>query len=502
MPINITAVVMFFIFVAITLGITYWASSRSQSRSQFYAASGGLTGWQNGIAFTGEFLSAATILGITALYYAGGFDGLIYAIGALMGWPVILFLLSDKLRAMGKFTLTDVLSYRLKEPSLRVFATVATVVVLLLYMVAQLVGAGALVELLFGIDFFYAVCVIGVLMMIYVIFGGMVATSWVQIIKCCFLLVLGCILAFGVLAKFDFSIGKVLATAVEKHPLGIKILGPISLSSPAAAISAFLTQAVGLAGLPHLIMRFFTVPSVAEARRSANFATALIGLFYILMIVIGFGAVAILTGNPDYVGPTGALRNGVNMAPLYLAHSIGGDLLLGICAAALFATILAVVAGLTLAVAAAVSHDLYAGVIKKGTQTEAQEMRVSRFAAVTFSVVSILLSVAFRHENITFLVVTALSIAASSTFPVLFLTVFWRGTTAAGAVIGGSVGLVGALAAIILGPTVWVPVFGNAAPIFPYQYPTVVTLPLSLVLIVVVSLLSQKSAAAVAPARP
>ncbi len=501
MPINITAVVMFFLFVGLTLVITYWAASRSKSRNQFYAAGGALTGWQNGIAFTGEFLSAATILGITALYFAGGFDGLIYAIGALMGWPVILFLLSDKLRAMGKFTLTDVLSYRLKEPSLRVFATVATVVVLLLYMVAQLVGAGALVELLFGIDFFYAVCVIGVLMMIYVIFGGMVATSWVQIIKCCFLLVLGVILAFGVLAKFDFSIAQVMQTAVSKHPLGPKILGPISLSSPGAAISAFLTQAVGLAGLPHLIMRFFTVPNVVEARRSANFATALIGLFYIMMIVIGFGAIAILTGNPDYAGPNGGLRNGVNMAPLYLAHSIGGDVLLGVCAAALFATILAVVAGLTLAVAAAVSHDLYAGVIKKGTQTEAQEMRVSRIAAVCFSVVSIVLSVAFRHENITFLVVTALSIAASSTFPVLFLAIFWRGLTAAGAVIGGSIGLVGALTAIVLGPTVWVAVLGNATPIFPYQYPTVVTLPVVTALIVVISLLSQKGAAAAAPVR-
>jgi cation/acetate symporter len=311
----------------------------------------------------------------------------------------------------------------------------------------------------------------------------------------------GLILAFGVLAKFDFSIGNVMAAAIAKHPLGPKILGPISLSSPGAAISAFLTQAVGLAGLPHLIMRFFTVPNVVEARRSANFATALIGLFYIIMIVIGFGAIAILTNNPDYAGPNGGLRNGVNMAPLYLAHSIGGDLLLGICAAALFATILAVVAGLTLAVAAAVSHDLYAGVIKKGTQTEAQEMKVSRIAAVAFSVVSILMSVAFRHENITFLVVTALSIAASSTFPVLFLAIFWRGLTAAGAVIGGSIGLVGALTAIVLGPTVWVPVLGNAAPIFPYQYPTVVTLPLAMVLIVVISLLSQKSATAPAPAR-
>ena len=489
---NVAAVAMFLLVVAISLGITHWASKQSRSRSQFYTADSGLSGFKNGAAFTGEFLSAATFLGITGIYFTTGYDGIIYSIGAAMGWPVLVFLLSDKLRTMGRYTLTDVLTYRLKAPSLRIFSAGATVIILILYMVAQLVGAGLLIEFLFGVDFVIALVLIGVLMITYVVFGGMVATTWVQIIKAGFLWVLGLVLAVGVLANFDFSVEKLVLAAVEKHPNGVKIFETSGFTSVWASLSAALTQAVGIAGLPHFIMRFFTVPNVIEARRSAAWATAMISGFYIVLFIIGFGAIALLSGNPEYaVGPS-LLQNGNNMAPLYLAHLLGGDVLLGICAAAVFATILAVVSALTLAVAAAISHDLYGMVIRKGEQTEAEELKVSRIAALAFGLFTITLSVAFKNENITFLVVTSLSIAASSTFPVMFMACFWRPLTAAGALAGGTTGLIIAVTGIILGPTVWVSIFGFDAPIFPYQYPTIISLPIAVVVTVMVSLMGKE----------
>jgi cation/acetate symporter len=489
---NVTAVILFVLFVALSLGITTWAARRSRSRSQFYAAAGSLTGFQNGVAFTGEFLSAATFLGITGIYFTSGYDGLIYAIGAAMGWPVLLFLMADRLRSLGRYTLTDVLADKLKHPSIRIFSATATVITLILYLVAQMVGAGGLIELLFGVDYTWSVAVIGLLMLIYVIFGGMVATSWVQIVKACFLWALGLALAVAVLARFDFNLGKLFSAAVASHPRGEKLLEPIGFNSVAASMSAALTQAVGIAGLPHFIMRFFTVPNVIEARRSASYATGLIGGFYLVMIIIGFGSIAILAANPAYtVGPA-LLRNGNNMAPLYLAQALGGDIFLGITAAAVFATILAVVAGLTLAVAAAISHDVFGTVIRKGQVTEAEELKVSRIAAILFGVTSIALSIVFKNENITFLVVTSLSIAASSTFPLLFLACFWKPLNTAGALAGGIAGLVIAVAGIILGPTVWVAVFGYSAPVFPYQYPTIVGLPVALGVCVIVSLLTAK----------
>lgn len=489
---NVTAVTLFVLFVALSLGITTWAARRSKSRSQFYAAASSLSGFQNGVAFTGEFLSAATFLGITGIYFTFGYDGLIYAIGAAMGWPVLLFLLADRLRAMGKYTLTDVLADKLKAPSIRIFAAVATVITLILYLVAQMVGAGLLIELLFDVDYLVSVVVIGLLMLIYVLFGGMVATSWVQIVKACFLWVLGLALAIAVLIKFDFSIGKLYAAAVAAHPRGEKLLEPVGFPTVGASLSAALTQAVGIAGLPHFIMRFFTVPNVAEARKSAAYATGLIGAFYIVMVIIGFGAIAILANNPEYTTGPALLKNGNNMAPLYLAQALGGDVFLGITAAAVFATILAVVAGLTLAVAASMSHDVFATVIRKGKVTEAEELKVSRWSAIAFGAAAIALSVVFRNENITFLVVTALSIAASSTFPLLFLACFWKPLNSTGALVGGTVGLLTAVAGIILGPTVWVAIFGYPQPIFPYQYPTIVGLPVGLGVTMIVSLMTAK----------
>lgn len=493
---HLGSVLIFVAFAIVSLAITGWAAKKAGARSQFYVAGRSITGLQNGIAISGEFLSASTFMGITGIYFTSGFDGLIYSVGALMGLPMLLFLLSDHLHRLGSYTLSDVLSRSLHEPSLRVFSACATVLVLLLYMVAQLVGAGSLIELLSGISFGWSVTGIAVLMMTYVVFGGMVATTWVQIVKACFLMIIGMVLAYEVLSRFHFNPAELLRTAIARHPLGAKIMGPSSLTTAGAAASAALTQIAGLAGLPHLIMRFFTVPNVSEARRSANYATAIIGGFYILMIIIGYGAIAIVRGdNADLLKPA-LLRHGNNMAPLALAHALGGDLLLGVCAAAIFATILAVVAGLTLAVAASIAHDIYGAVIRQGRQSERQEVNVSRFAAVAFGAISVALSVVFRHENVTFLVVTSMSIAASSTFPVLFLACFWPSLSATGAVYGGTLGLLLAIFGIVLGPTVWVDVMGHSHSIFPYQYPTVVSLPAAFILIIAISIAGRRRATA------
>lgn len=492
---HLDSALVFVAFAVVSLGITAWAAKRAGARSQFYVAGRSITGLQNGIAISGEFLSASTFMGITGIYFASGFDGLVYSVGALMGLPMLLFLLSDHLHRIGSYTLSDVLSRSLHDPALRVFSACATVLVLLLYMVAQLVGAGSLIELLSGVSFAWSVSGVAILMMTYVVFGGMVATTWVQIVKACFLAIMGCALAGAVLNRFHFNPAELLRAAIARHPLGARIMGPSNLTTAGAAASAALTQIAGLAGLPHLIMRFFTVPNAAEARRSANFATAIIGGFYLLMIVIGYGAIAIVGEGGADLSRSALLRHGNNMAPLALAHALGGDLLLGICAAAIFATILAVVAGLTLAVAASIAHDIYGSVIRQGRQTERQEINVSRLAALAFGALSVVLSVVFRHENVTFLVVTSMSIAASSTFPVLFLACFWRSLSAPGAVYGGTTGLLLAILGIVLGPTVWVDVLGHSRAIFPYQYPTIVSLPAAFFSIVAISIAGRRRAA-------
>ena len=471
---------MFCFFVVITLIITYRASHSAKSRGGFYAAGGGISGVQNGFAFAGDYMSASTFLGIAGLYFTTGLDGFIYSVGSVVGWPLLLFLFAERLRTLGRFTLTDVLASRFADRPVRLFSAAATLVVLTFYMISQLVGAGALVELLLGIDFTWSVLTVGGLMIVYVTFGGMVATTWIQIIKAGILLIGGTGLGVLTLAHFDFSLPKMLAQAVDRHPAGDALLAPSTLiSGPVAALSLGLTLVCGPAGLPHIMMRFFTVPDAREARRSVAWATGLIGFFMCVVFVIGYGAVAVLAGDADYVDAKGILKGGSNMASLYLAKSLGGEVFLGFIAAVAFAPNLAVVAGLTLAAAATVSHDIYANVIKSGASDEATEIRVSRIGALIFGAICIALSIAFKSQNITFLVVTAFSVAASATFPVLLLTLFWRGLTMAGAMAGGTTGLVTAIAGIIAGPNVWVAAFGFATPLIPYQYPTVFAMPLA-----------------------
>ncbi|MBV7412980.1 MULTISPECIES: cation acetate symporter [unclassified Aeromonas] len=479
-PLNVPAIVMFVVFVAATLFITYWASKRNRSASDYYAAGGRITGFQNGLAIAGDYMSAASFLGISALVYTSGYDGLIYSIGFLVGWPIILFLIAERLRNLGKYTFADVASYRLKQTSVRSLSASGSLVVVALYLIAQMVGAGKLIELLFGLQYHVAVVLVGILMVLYVLFGGMLATTWVQIIKAVMLLSGASFMAIMVMKSVNFDIGALFSEAVKVHANGAAIMSPGGLvADPISAISLGLALMFGTAGLPHILMRFFTVSDAKEARKSVFYATGFIGYFYILTFIIGFGAILLVSTNPTFKDATGALLGGTNMAAVHLADAVGGSLFLGFISAVAFATILAVVAGLTLAGASAVSHDLYACVIKQGKANETDELRVSKYTTVVLGVVAIGLGILFEKQNIAFMVGLAFSIAASCNFPVLFLSMFWSRLTTRGAVYGGWLGLISAVTLMILGPTVWVKVLGHAQAIFPYEYPALFSMALA-----------------------
>ena len=479
-PVNFTAISMFVLFVVGTLFITYWASKRTKSAKDFYAAGGNITGFQNGLAIAGDYMSAASFLGISALVFASGFDGLIYSIGFLVGWPIILFLIAERLRNLGKYTFADVASYRLKQKPIRSLSAIGSLMVVLIYLIAQMVGAGKLIQLLFGLDYNTAVMGVGLLMILYVTFGGMLATTWVQIIKAVMLLSGATFMAFMVLKIFSFSFEALFVKAVEVHENGIDIMAPGGfISNPIDAISLGLALMFGTAGLPHILMRFFTVSDAKEARKSVFYATGFIGYFYILTFVIGFGAIVLVSTNPEFLDPIGGLLGGNNMSAIHLAKAVGGDIFLGFISAVAFATILAVVSGLTLAGASAVSHDLYANVFKKGKSNEKNEIRVSKITTVILGLIAISLGILFEKQNIAYMVGLAFAIAASTNFPVLFLSMFWRGLTTRGALIGGSLGLFTSVILVVLGPIVWVDIFGNTDPIFPSIYPAIYSISLA-----------------------
>ena len=474
------------------MAITYWAASRTKTAKDFYSAGGGITGFQNGLAIAGDYMSAASFLGISALVYTSGFDGLIYSIGFLVGWPIILFLIAERLRNLGKYTFADVASYRLQQTPIRLLAACGSLVVVALYLIAQMVGAGKLIQLLFGLDYMYAVIMVGVLMILYVTFGGMLATTWVQIIKAVLLLSGATFMAVMVLVAYNFNFGALFQAAVDMHPKHLAIMQPGTLvSDPISAISLGIALMFGTAGLPHILMRFFTVADAKEARKSVFYATGFIGYFYILTFIIGFGAIVLLMNNPAFFqpGPDGTINpltnmmGGTNMAAIHLAKAVGGDLFLGFISAVAFATILAVVSGLTLAGASAVSHDLYASVFRRGRVNEVQEIRVSKMATVALGILAIGLGIAFEQQNIAFMVGLAFAIAASANFPILILSMFWSRLTTRGALIGGFMGLISATVMVILGPTVWESVLGNvkgSAP-FPYDNPAIFSVPLAFI---------------------
>ncbi|ACL62616.1 cation/acetate symporter ActP [Methylobacterium nodulans] len=492
--VNLTAIGLFLAFVVLTLWITWQAAQRTKSADDFYAAGGSITGFQNGLAIAGDAMSAGAFLGLTALVFTSGFDGLIYAIGYTTGMPIVVFLLAERLRKLGRYTFTDVVCARLAEGPVRVFAACASLVVVAFYLIAQMVGAGQLIQLLFGLDYLYAEFVVGVLMICYVMFGGMVATTWVQIIKAGLLLAGATLIVLLVLAAFGFDFGALLARATAVHPKGAAILAPqASAKDPLSALSLGLALMLGTAGLPHILMRFFTVPDARAARVSVFWAATFMNYFYALVFVLGFGAMTLTAGDPAYIDAAGALRGGGNMAAIHLSHAVGGNAMMGFISAVAFATILAVVSGLTLAGASAVSHDLYAGVIRRGQLDERSEVRISRMATFVLGLIAIGLGIAFKGQNVAYMVSLAFAVACSSTFPVLLLALYWRGLTTAGAVAGGTVGLLSALGLTLLGPAVWVKVLGNPAPVFAMDPPTLVTLPLALVTCWLVSRLDRSA---------
>ncbi|MCE9884765.1 cation/acetate symporter ActP [Obesumbacterium proteus] len=471
-PLNIQAIIMFVIFVGATLYITYWASKRTRSRKDYYTAGGNITGLQNGLAMAGDFMSAASFLGISALVYTSGYDGLIYSLGFLVGWPIMLFLVAERLRNLGRYTFADVASYRLKQKPIRTLSACGSLVVVALYLIAQMVGAGKLIELLFGLNYHVAVVLVGVLMVMYVLFGGMLATTWVQIIKAVLLLAGASFMAIMVMKSVGFSFNTLFNQAMEVNPKGPAIMRPGGLvSDPISALSLGLALMFGTAGLPHILMRFFTVSDAKEARKSVFYATGFMGYFYFLTFIIGFGAIVLVGSNPAFKDAAGALIGGTNMAAVHLADAVGGSFFLGFISAVAFATILAVVAGLTLAGASAVSHDLYANVFKQGKATERDELKVSKITVLVLGLVAIGLGILFENQNIAFMVGLAFSIAASCNFPILILSMYWSKLTTRGAMVGGWLGLLTAVILMILGPTIWVKVLGHAAPIYPYEYP-------------------------------
>jgi cation/acetate symporter len=447
---NPVAIMFFLLFVASTLAITYWAAKRTRTTKEFYAAGRSITGFQNGLALAGDYMSAASFLGIAGLVSTKGFDGLIYSVGWLVGWPIIMFLISEPLRNLGKYTFADVVAYRLSQRPIRAAAAAGSLVTVLTYLIAQMVGAGTLVKLMFGLPFELAIIIVGTLMIAYVLFGGMLATTWVQIIKAVLLLGGATLLVFLTLSQFGFSYGNLFAQVQEKYGAGFLEPGGL-ITSPVDAISLGLALMFGTAGLPHILMRFYTVPNAKEARKSVFFATGFIGYFYILTVTIGFGA-AILVGKSVITG----IDKGGNMAAPLLAEVLGGNLFLGFLAAVAFATILAVVAGLTLAGASALSHDLYVGVIRRGVSAEKEEVKVAKIATVALGVTAILLGILFKGQNVAFLVGLAFAIAASANFPALLLSIMWKKITTRGAVASIYTGLALATVLIVLSPTVWV----------------------------------------------
>ena len=503
-PLNWHAIVMFLIFVSITLIITYWAATRTKTATDFYAAGRGITGFQNGMAIAGDFMSAASFLGIAALVYMNGFYGLIFSVGWLVGWPIILFLIAERLRNLGKYTYADVVSFRLKQGPVRTMAAISSLIVVIWYLIGQAVGAGQLLHTLVPqISYRESIVVVGALIIIYVTFGGMKATTWVQIIKAGLLLGGATLMALGVMAHEGFSFAKLFSDAVAIHPKHLDIMKSVvkigAKANPLESISLGLTLMLGTAGLPHILMRFFTVTDSKAARKSVLYGTCFIGFFYILTFIIGFGAIVMVANNPEYVANLSKsvldLKGGANMPAVYLSHAIGGDLFLGFIAAVAFATILAVVSGLTLAGASALSHDIYANVIMKGKASEKQEVWVSKMSVIGLGVLAVLLGFAFEKQNIAYIVGLTFSIAACTNFPILVLSIFWRGLTTRGAVIGGYTGIIGSIGLLIVGPTVWTTILKMGPALFPYDFPTFVVLPLVLVVAYIASVTDKSESA-------
>jgi cation/acetate symporter len=485
------------LFVGVTLAITWWAAKRTHSRDDFYAAGSSLGGVQNGFAIAGDFMSAASFLGVIGLFFMTGYDALYFQLGLTVGWVIVLLVIAERLRNLGRYTFADALSVRFQRGPIRTFAACGTIVVAVPYLLAQMVAAGTLVESLFGLSYAQGVIIVGVLMTLYVSFGGMIATTWVQIVKAGLLLFGGTALCVMVLAHFDFDLGRLATEAVANHPRGVGVMHPgVFFPDMIAVLSLCLAFIGGPAGLPHVLMRFFTVPNAREARRSAGVAMVLVTYFNWIVLIIGLGAMVLLIDHPKFSAGGLKLIGGGNMAAIHLSELLGGDLFLGFISAVAFATILAVVSGITLSAAATVSHDLYANVFRYGRSTEREEIWVSRITTITMGAIGIGLGMLFQNQNVAVLATIPMAIAASANFPVLIMGMYWRGLTTRGAIAGGSAGLAVALILIGLGPNVWVGALGFDKPIFPYAYPTLFSMPTAFLVGWLVSKLDKSARAA------
>ena len=487
---NATAIGFFIVFIIATLAITGWAARRTKTTSEFFAAGSKVTGFQNGLALAGDFMSAASFLGIAGLVASSGFDGLIYSVGWLVGWPVVTFLVAEPLRNLGKYTFADVVAYRMRQTPVRIASAVGGLTVVAFYLIAQMVGAGSLVKLLFGLPYEVAVVAVGIVMLAYVLFGGMIATTWVQIVKAILLLGGASALAVIVLSKFGMSPTRLFAAAAEKY--GPEVLMPGKLvSDPLDTVSLGLALMFGTSGLPHILMRFYTVPNARAARSSVLYATGFIGLFYLITFILGFGA-AVLVGRD----PIKAIDKGGNMAAPLLAEVVGGTAFLGFISAVAFATILAVVAGLTLSGAAALSHDLWVHVVKRGKADEREQLAVARVATVLLAVLAIGLGIVFKGQNVAFMVGLAFAIAASANFPALLLSMTWRRFTTMGAVASMATGTLSAIVLIALSPTIQADILKHDSAPFPLKNPALITMTLSFLAGIIVSLIRPEPDAA------
>jgi cation/acetate symporter len=487
---NAVAMAFFFAFISITLAITFWAAKRTRTTEHFYAAGRTISAGQNGFALAGDYMSAASFLGIAGLVSTTGFDGLIYSTGWLVGWPVVLFLIAEPLRNLGRYTFADVVAIRLRQTPVRIAAALGTLATVTLYLIAQMVGAGGLIRLMFGFSYEHAIILVGIVMIGYVLFGGMIATTWVQIVKAVLLMSGALLLALLVLLRFNMSPAALFAAAAERYGAGVLAPGKL-VSNPLDAISLGMALMFGTAGLPHILMRFYTVPDARAARTSVFVATGLIGLFYLLTFILGFGAMVLI--GPDSIR---AVDKGGNMAAPLLAELLGGTPFLGFIAAVAFATILAVVAGLTLSGAAALSHDLWVSVVRKGHADAGEQLRVARIATLALGIVAVGLGITFKGQNVAFMVSLAFAIAASANFPALVLAIFWRRYTTAGAVTSMATGTLVTLALIYLSPTIQVEILGQGGAWFPLKNPALVTIPLSFLAGILVSLLAPEPDAA------
>lgn len=508
-PVNHVAIYMFVGFVAATLVITYFSARKSSGSSAYFAAGRRITGWQNGLAVAGDYMSAASFLGIAGMIALSGYDGFLYSVGFLVAYLTVLLLVAEPLRNAGKYTMADVLAYRLHPRPVRAVASLSTIVVSTFYMIAQMVGAGGLVKVLLpGITYNVAVCGVGVLMIVYVVFGGMLATTWVQIVKAILLMSGSVLLSVLVMSKFHYSFSEFF-TSLEKitfhkadKEVTVNFLSPgMKFKNPLDFLSLGMALVFGTAGLPHILIRFYTVPDAKTARSSVVWAMVLIGVFYIMTTFFGFGAASVL--GPDFITKNG----GGNMAAPQLAHALGGDIFFAFISAVAFATILAVVAGLTISASTSFAHDFYSNVIHHGREAApGQEVRVARITAFVVGAISIGLAIALGPTaNVAFLVGLAFAVAASANLPAIVLSIFWKRFNTTGAICGLATGLVASIGLIIISPTIMTKdaatVAASArhliqqAPIFPLENPGIVSIPLGFLAAIIGTLLTREPSA-------